>query len=247
MRYAPGLLVGAVAVAALAARVPAVGRTATVRALIVTGGHDFERDAFFAMFSAEEGLEWREALQPAASDEYTESRAKGYDAIVLYDMMQEITDAQKANLLARIREGKGLVVLHHALGSYDTWPEWWKVVGGHYLMTPRTVDGRDLPGSTFREGVDIRVQIADRHHPVTRGLEDFTIHDEVYGGMWVSPDAHLLLRTDHPESTPEMAWAGRLGRGRVAAIQLGHGPSAYANPSYRRLVGNAIRWCARKD
>ncbi len=245
MRYAPGFLIGVVAVVALAAMVPAVGRTATVRALIVTGGHDFERDAFFAVFSAQEGLQWREAIQPAANDEYTDERAEGYDVIVLYDLVQDIGEAQKADLLARVREGKGLVVVHHALGSYEAWPEWWKVVGGHYLMAPERVDGKDLPASTYEHGLDMNVQIVDRHHPVTRGLKDFTIRDEAYGGYWVSPDVNVLLRTDCPKSTPEIAWAHRVGKGRVVTIQLGHDHFAYENPSYRRLVGNAIRWCAR--
>ena len=55
-----------------------VGISATVtereplQVLIVTGGHDFERKPFFAMFEAMPGIQWKEAIQPGANDLWTE-------------------------------------------------------------------------------------------------------------------------------------------------------------------------------
>lgn len=37
------------------------------------------------------------------------------------------------------------------------------------------------------------------------------------------------------------------GRSRVAYLLLGHGPSAYGDANYRRLLANAIRWAAGKQ
>ena len=34
------------------------------------------------------------------------------------------------------------------------------------------------------------------------------------------------------------------GTSPVAYLQPGHGPTAYANPNFRRLLANAIRWAA---
>jgi uncharacterized protein len=34
------------------------------------------------------------------------------------------------------------------------------------------------------------------------------------------------------------------GASPVAYLQPGHGPTAFGNPNYRRLVANAIRWAA---
>jgi type 1 glutamine amidotransferase len=212
--------------------------------LLITGGHDFERPQFSALFDSFEGMTWREAQHPNANDSYTPEAAESYDVLVLYDLNQQITDGQQAALLAMLQRGKGLLVLHHALADYQAWDEWRQVVGGRFYLAPAERDGKTIPASTWREGVDVPVHIADPEHPVTQGLVDFTIHDEVYGGYEVLPRAHPLLTTDHPESSSTLAWASTYGQSRVVTIQLGHGRSAYENPNYRRLVSQAIRWVA---
>jgi len=215
---------------------------AKLRALVVTGGHDFDRPPFFAMFDSFGAIEYREVTHPQANDRYAPDKAATYDVLVLYDLNQDITDAQKADLVALLEKGKGLVVLHHALADYQDWDEFLKVVGGRYHLAPWVKDGQQQPASTFHEGVDIKVHIADPDHPITKGLTDFTLHDEVYGGYTVLPTVHPLLTTDHAESTPTIAWTNTYGQSRVAVIQFGHGRGAYDDPNYRRLLGQAIQW-----
>ncbi len=214
--------------------------------LVITGGHDFEREPFAAMLDGLEGMTWREAQHPSANDSYTPEAANSYDVLVLYDLNQQITEEQQTALLRMLQRGKGLVVLHHALADYQAWDEWRQVVCGRFYLAPVERGGKTIPASTWREGVDVPVHVADPDHPVTRGLADFTIHDEVYGGYEVLPRAHPLLTTGHPESSPTLAWASTWGQSRVVAIQLGHGRSAYEDPNYRRLLAQAIRWVAEE-
>src|SRR2546429_8588707 len=63
-----------------------------IRVLIVTGGHDFEREPFFAMFQAKPCIQWREAGQPSANDLYTGEGAKKEDVIVLYVIVEDSTE-----------------------------------------------------------------------------------------------------------------------------------------------------------
>jgi type 1 glutamine amidotransferase len=42
---------------------------------------------------------------------------------------------------------------------------------------------------------------------VTEGLSDFTILDETYKDLWISPKVDVLLTTDHPKSDSAVAWA----------------------------------------
>jgi type 1 glutamine amidotransferase len=77
-------------------------------------------------------------------------------------------------------------------------------------------------------------------------LKDFEIDDETYKGFYVNPDVTTLLRVDHPKSSPVIGWEHEYGKARVAYIQPGHGPTAYSNPNYRRLVENAINWAGRR-
>ena len=101
---------------------------APLRVMLVTGGHDHE-PTFYSAFIGQKDFVTNVNPHPVA---YKNSLAK-YDVIVLYDMVQEIPDAQKANLKAFAESGKGLVVLHHALVSFSEWPWYRELVGGQYL------------------------------------------------------------------------------------------------------------------
>ncbi len=219
---------------------------APLRVLLVTGGHGYDETAFGEMLAALDGVEFRQVAHPAPEAQALPApeHADEYDVIVLYDSWQEIGEEAQAGLLALVEGGKGLVVLHHALCDYDLWPAWHAVVGGHYYLAEATVEGETRPASTYREGVDIDVEIADPEHPITRGLKPFTLHDEVYGSVWISPDAHPLLTTDHPESTRTIAWWKTYGEARIVGLQLGHGPEAFADPTYRELVRRSALWAA---
>ena len=231
-------------VAALAVR--ATAAEGKLRVLVVTGGHAFEREAFFAMFDSFEGVEWREVQHPQANDVYAPEQRDSYDVIVLYDIGQKITEEQKANLLETLGRGKGLVVLHHALASYQEWPEYARLIGAKYMLSEQEFEGQKWARSTFKHGVDLKVHVADPKHPITKGMKDFEIHDEAYGGYWVSPKAHPLLTVEHPESAKIVGWTNQYGKARVVCLQGGHDHLAYEDVDYRTLVQRAILWAARR-
>ena len=218
-----------------------------IRVLLVTGGHDYETNQFLKMFGDNPDIAVLTAAHPQAHDWLKTDAAGRYDVLVLYDMWPEISEAAKANLVARLKEGKGLVALHHSLGSYQQWPEYTKIIGGKYHLEKRVEDGVEKPGSTYKHDVDFRVEVANSSHPVTKGLKDFDIHDETYGRFEVRPEAHVLLTTEDPTSTRTIAWAKTYEDARVVYVQLGHDHVAYENPNYQRLVAQAIRWVAKKD
>lgn len=243
VRSIAGLLLWAVA--CLPGPLAAAG-PAPVRVLLITGGHDFEREPFFKVFQDNPGITFEAVEHPQAQARWKADAARQYDVIVLYDMWQPITDEAKADFLARLKEGKGLVALHHCLASYQDWPAYAEIIGGKYRLAKTVVNGVEKPGSTYRHDVDFTVRIADPRHPVTRGLKDFAIHDETYGGFDVSPRSHVLLTTDAPTSGPAIGWAKTYGKARVVYLQLGHDHQAYENSNYRKLVAQAIRWTARR-
>lgn len=167
--------------------------------------------------------------------------------------------------------GHGFVFLHHAAAAWPAWPGFERIVGGRFLLAPGAVGGRELPASGYRPTTTHRVTPVDASHPVVEGLAGgFTITDELYL-MAVADDVQPLLVSDFPHedvhfSSAELALAGRYGRREgwshpagtgvvgwthryrnsdVVYLQCGHGPSAYANPGFRRVLGNALRWVAR--
>ncbi len=211
---------------------------------VITGGHEFERQPFFGLFDSFPDITYTELQQPGANNYYTPEKSKNADVYVFYDMVQEISGPQKAAFLDLLEKGKGMVFLHHAFISYQDWPEFEKVTGGKYYLQAAVKDGREIPASTYRHDVDIDVSVVNPDHPVTNGLRDFTIHDEVYGGYTVLPDVTPLLTTNHPESSEILAWAKTYGHSRIVVLQSGHDKFAYADPNYRRLVRQAIEWAA---
>lgn len=215
-----------------------------IRVLIITGGHDFEREPFFNLFKSLETISFQEAQHPEAYDFFRPEKANQYDVIVLYDMGQDISEEAKKNFINLLKKGKGLVALHHSLASYQNWEEYSKILGGKFYLQGHRVKGVEKPPSSFKHGVRFTVHIADPNHPVTRGLKDFEILDETYGNFEVNPKVKVLLTTDEPSSGRIIGWANTYGKARIVYLQLGHDHTAYENPHYRRLILQAIRWVA---
>jgi len=225
---------------------PAQDSAGKIRVLLVTGGHEFEKDAFFRVFEDNPDIVCQRVEHPNAHALLKADAAKGWDVLVLYDMHQEISDEAKADFLARLKEGKGLVVLHHAIASYQKWPEYAKIIGARYYLAPTVVDGVEKARSVYQHGVDIKMRVADAQHPVMRGIQDYVIHDETYKLFDVADECHALLTTDEPLSNKVVGWAKTYDGARVVYLQSGHDHFAYENPNYRQILRQAIRWAAQK-
>jgi type 1 glutamine amidotransferase len=225
----------------------AVGRADKIRLLVVHGGHDFETNQFFQVFKDNPSVTFKVVAHPQAQEWFKPERAGEYDVLVFYDMWQTISDEAKANLMTLLKQGKGLLAMHHCLASFPDWTEYSNIIGGKYHQKKWTDNGLERPASTYKHDVDFKVHIAEPRHAVTRGIKDFVIHDETYGGFEVKPESQVLLTTDEPTSGRALAWAKTYGDARVVYVQLGHDHQAYENPNYRQLVGQAIRWVAKRD
>jgi type 1 glutamine amidotransferase len=220
--------------------------THKAKVLVITGGHGFQKEPFFKMFEENPAI----AITTAAHNRtnafaWEKPDLLTYDAVVLYDMPAEITEAQKARFLSLFDRGIGLVVLHHALVSYQHWPEYESIIGGRYPEA----DGKNGAVSDevgYQHDVDIPVVIASKNHPITAGLKDFTIHDEIYWGFRVGRDVTPLITTTHTRSGKPLGWTRMEGKSRVVYLQLGHDRSAFENPNYRGLVTQSIAWAAKR-
>jgi type 1 glutamine amidotransferase len=209
----------------------------TSRALLITGGHDHEM-AFYTLFKGYDDLA-RMPVSDSATAFQSDLRGK-YDVLIMYDFSRDLTETGKKNLRAFVESGKGVVVLHHALLNYQAWPWWYEdVVGGSYRLKREG----DTPSSTYKGDQKISVT-PEGEHPITRGLGSFQVMDETYKQMRFSPKIRPLLTTDNPNADRFLAWVGPCATSRVVAIQLGHGPTVFSHPAYRRLVHNAILWSA---
>src|SRR3954465_3396325 len=162
------------------------------------------------------------------------------------------------------KKGVGIVCLHYAVEvprgeAGDKFLDW---TGGYFetdwSVNPHwTANYSNLPD-----------------HPITRGVKPFTINDEWYYHMrfregmrgvtpilTALPPKETLSRPDDPHAgnpavraamargeIQHMAWATeRDDAGRGFGFTGGHFHWNWADPNFRKLVLNAIVWCAKVD
>lgn len=206
---------------------------------VVTGGHPFNVPAFIGMWRDLEGIDAYVQPMEDWSDDVAGVRDE-YDAVVFYNFHQATPTGDETppmhklkTSLERLGETKqGVVILHHAIAAYLEWPVWSNLVG----VEERTPEWH----------LDQTLTVAGADHPITAGIEPFEIVDESY--RIPSPEGSTpVLTTEHENSMPVVGWTHERGKARVFVLQLGHDNQAWANPSFRAVLGNGLRWAANSS
>jgi len=176
----------------------------------------------------------------------------------------------QAGWRALLAAGKGVVALHHALAGWPDWAEYGEWLGGRFMYRPGRLGDTACTDSGYAPEVTYVAEVVAQH-PVTQGLPPaFTLTDELYlAPVFLKSVSPLLMARhafdrDHFWSAAHavngrgpsrdgwlpapgsnvIGWAKAAGRSRLVYLQPGDGPATYANPWYRTLLANAIRWVA---
>lgn len=219
---------------------------AKIRVAVLTGGHGYDEEPFVKLFEGHDGIECTQVRLKDHSEIFEDVADFPYDVLVFYNMTQQISDKRRENFLKLMDQGVGVVALHHCIAAYTGWPEFRKIIGGIFLLEDTEENGVVVKKSGYQHGLDVEVKVADKQHPITEGMSDFTIHDETYNKQLFEPDNHVLLTTDNPASDKPLAWVREYRKARVFYMQMGHGPHAFVDANYRLLVSRGIRWVAAK-
>ena len=91
--------------------------------LIIAGGHSYDTLSFSNMFDQMEGLNYDFMLQPEANRYLASLDVPPYSLLIFYDMWEPISEQEKAAYLRFTEKGVPMLFLHHALVSYQAWPE----------------------------------------------------------------------------------------------------------------------------
>lgn len=214
-----------------------------IRILVVTGGHGYDKPSFNEMLgSLGKDITSEIAEFPAAYDQFLPENRGKYDVLVFYHMWQKSTPEQEKIVADCIREGKPLVVLHHSICAFDEWPEYRNIIGGKYFHKPTVVDGKAYDKCSYIHDLHYTVQVADKKHPVTKGVKDFEIFDETYKGYYVAPGTEPLLTTTEKSSNSVIGWTWKYGKARVVTLQSGHATPTFQNENFRKLLRQSVEW-----
>ncbi len=211
-----------------------------LRVAVVTGGHAFDVPNFYRLFRELPGIDaYPQHIEHFASS--PQETRDAYDAVLFYGMDQGIPEEEgrraagnpRAAIERIVAQGQGVVVLHHALLAWEKWDFWNQLIG---------FDNRNF---SYKEGLQLHVEIADSQHAITEGVRDFDIVDEGYvlKGDY-DGEGTVLLTVDHENSMDQVAWAREFQASRVFCIALGHDDQSWSNPSFRQILQRGITWVA---
>ena len=178
----------------------------------------------------EGGAEFPTAVQLARTDVLLIYTADGGD----------LNTAEREALAALLKRGGGLVTVLDGVCGHD--PQWWKTITGAAWEY----------GHTKWVYTKLVLRFRDPDHPVTKGAADFTLDDEVYDGLHVIPEAHVLAESEFspkdaaPKSVPQV-WALEKGGSRAFTVIPGMRYTTFSLPSYRALLLRGIAWAGRHE
>ena len=96
----------------------------------------------------------------------------------------------------------------------------------------------------------LNIVLTGTKHPITAGVEPFSIVDEEYKHRFAEVDRHVLARfrerppTSDQNANMDILWTREIGKGRVFYSALGHGKEAWENPAWQKLIIQSILWAA---
>ena len=153
---------------------------------------------------------------------------------------REWTPEMKAGFIAWVKKGGGFFVLHAGGSLFYDWEEFHTLVGGTWEK-----------GTYHPHMQNFTVNIADKEHPVTRGLKDFETFDEPWQKLSNRNPNRRVLATavvskenkGSGEAEP-FALVTELGKGRSFNLVLGHDSKALSNTGCKTLILRGAEWAA---
>ncbi|UCG55917.1 MAG: ThuA domain-containing protein [Phycisphaerales bacterium] len=169
----------------------------------------------------------------------SETALKAYDVIVFTIFARAtptLPGRAQENLLNYVKGGKGFFVQHLASASFPKWAEFGKLCGRKWVMG---TSGHG-PRSVFE------AKIANKTHPITAGLSDFKVDDELYAKLQGDCDIDVLVTADSDWSnkTEPLLFTLPYGKGRTVYSAFGHDRKALMTPNVQKIIARGAEWAA---
>ncbi|MEP6663024.1 MAG: PVC-type heme-binding CxxCH protein, partial [Verrucomicrobiota bacterium] len=200
-------------------------------------------------------LNQRGAEADGAMNFPTDEQLQNTDVLVMFAAEAgTILPEQRASLEKFLQRGGGIVAIHDAVCGTDS--QWFKtIIGGAW----------EHKYSKWFEG-NISLYFQDHSHPVTKGVSNFDLDDEMYYDLHMMPEAHVLASTYAPDKrntrggkifpsvyeivpqiwTYEKTLEG--GKPYRAFVSIpGHNYKTFQLPNYRALLLRGIAWAGKRD
>ena len=207
-----------------------------MKALILWGGWDGHEPGPVAdLLESELQAKNVEVLKVNSLDPLADAELmKTVDVVSPCWTMGEMTGEQWEGLDTAVKAGVGIAGIHGGMGDAFRGNLTYQImVGGQFA---------DHPGGIMK----YRVNIVDRTHMITRGMDNFDYESEQYY-MLINPAIRVLAETpvDFDGSTQPIVWTKSWGKGRVFYSALGHVAQELKDyPDVLAMTIRGILWAA---
>jgi len=149
---------------------------------------------------------------------------------------------QEDDFVKYIHEGGGAVFIHAGASSFYGWDDYHKIGIGRW-------------GDKTSHGKPVRAKVIDlnQDHPITSGINDFYIMDEIWENIDIHPSAHSLAKitaTSDEDGHPiegASVFINKMGKGRSFYTILGHDERALFNTGLQTLILRGTEWAATEE
>jgi len=216
-----------------------------IRVLILNGSNNHEwkqtGSVLQSIFQSYEGFQSKITNRP---DTLTFQSLKQFDVLVSnWNSWPENelrwSETAEEGLLKFIHQGGGLVTFHASSSAFYRWEQF-----------------REITTASWEEGTHhgklspVRLEVLSGDHPITRGLSDFFIFDE----LWIDARSNKKYTTlayasnaDQKEDSAEKQAAVMVadyGHGRIFHTILGHDARSMRNTGFQSLMVRGTEWAA---
>lgn len=227
-----------------------VAQAAPRRILYVTHSAGFRHDSIATSRQALESIAARSSgtLEVVSTEDLSLLSAenlRNFDVVFFFTSGElALTERQKQDFLAFVRDGKAFGGAHSATDTLYGWAEYGDLIGGYF-------DGHPW-------AQEARIDIEDSAHPTMKDLSSpFRVTEEIYQFRDFSRDRVRVLMTLDTSSVDlkapgvnrtdgdfALAWCRNYGRGRVFYTALGHFDETWNDPRFQSMLLNALLWLA---
>lgn len=164
---------------------------------------------------------------------------EAYDVIMITFFnrsLPTITDQAKNNLLEFVENGGGFYVQHLGSASFKEWEEFVKLCGRCWRMGTSGHGPRGV----------FQANVVDKEHPITKGIDDFKVFDELYAKLQGDEPIHVLVsaESDWSGGTEPLLFTLSYGKGRCVHNAFGHDRKVIFDPNVSRLIARSVEWAA---
>lgn len=208
-------------------------------------------------------LEWAESLgievTCSKDGRIFEKDYESFDAFFFYtsgnlcelgtDREPAMSQRGKNNLIDAVAGGTGFLGVHSASDTFHssgTFPSGASEIDPYIQM---------LGGEFIRHGRQQRayLRVADAEFSGISSEERVRIFEEWYSLKHFASDMHVVLvqetegmvDDDYKRPAYPATWIREHGDGRVFYTSMGHREDIWVNPTYERLIAQALRWCLK--